>query len=418
MKRKLNKVAIVLSFALAFSGLYGCGKEAENASAEQTVEETYESDLDSIELTDIEDLEVGRTSMSDPGNTSGAEEGGYGPYLDKINELKSEGLADQFTLAFINDDGRDTPELIASDSTGSFNHENAFIFTIEDGEVVEVASVIAGVDGANLDYAIGANLVHISGATAGMRDAFYRIEKGRLEEVFVAEASSMDEDAKYSINKESVKEDDYYKQINDFMEPYNPLVRIASDGLYDVTYTYSDGFGGFEQGSCESYTPDSEITGNMTDLYDYFEANIDHVATDFKELQYDDSYKNSDITTDISGPTDTMETMADGLALAGPFFTVDKEGTVIGISYGGGMYSVCGITTGMPMSEAAEIAKSHGFTFSRVEIAHGTAKYIAVYDNAGMELYISSDADGDFGKTEESDVTGNVESILLQRCDS
>ena len=162
---------------------------------------------------------------------------------------------------------------------------------------------------------------------------------------------------------------------------------------------------------------ETNVETSMTDLYDYFEANIDHVATDFQELQYDDSYKNSDITTDISGPTDTMETMADGLALAGPFFTVDKEGTVIGISYGGGMYSVCGITTGMLMSEAAEIAKSHGFTFSRVEIAHGTAKYIAVYDNAGMELYISSDADGDFGKTEESDVTGNVESILLQRCD-
>lgn len=162
----------------------------------------------------------------------------------------------------------------------------------------------------------------------------------------------------------------------------------------------------------EAGSDESEET-SMTDLYDYFEANIDHVATDFQELQYDDSYKNRDITTDISGPTDTMETMADGLALAGPFFTVDKEGTVIGISYGGGMYSVCGITTGMPMSEAAEIAKSHGFTFSRVEIAHGTAKYIAVYDNAGMELYISSDADGDFGKTEESDVTGNVESILL-----
>ena len=69
MKRKLNKVAIVLCFALAFSGLYGCGKEAEDASAEQTVEETYESDLDSIELTDIEDLEAGRTSMSDPGDT-------------------------------------------------------------------------------------------------------------------------------------------------------------------------------------------------------------------------------------------------------------------------------------------------------------------------------------------------------------
>ena len=87
-----------------------------------------------------------------------------------------------------------------------------------------------------------------------MRDAFYRIEKGKLEEVFVAEASSMDEDAKYSINGESAEKDDYYKQINDFMRPYNPLVRIAFDGLYDVTYEIKDGSGGFEQGSMENYS--------------------------------------------------------------------------------------------------------------------------------------------------------------------
>jgi len=37
------------------------------------------------------------------------------------------------------------------------------------------------------------------------------------------------------------------------MGPYNPLVRIAADGLYDVTYTYSDGYGGFEQGNSEKY---------------------------------------------------------------------------------------------------------------------------------------------------------------------
>ncbi len=218
----------------------------------------YESELDSVELIDLADLDA--TSES-AGDASGESTGAYEVYLDKIDELKSEGLADQFTLAFINDDGRDTPELIASDSTGSFDHENAFIFTFEDGKVVEVAGVISGVDGANLDYAIGANLIHISGAVAGMKDAFYRIENGKLEEVFVAEASSMDEDAEYSINGESVKKDDYYKQINSFMEPYNPLVRIAYDGLYDVTYTYSDSYGGFEQGSSESYTPASEITG-------------------------------------------------------------------------------------------------------------------------------------------------------------
>ena len=48
MKRKINKVAIVLCIALAFSGLYGCGKEAENVSVDQTVEETDEGQGDVI----------------------------------------------------------------------------------------------------------------------------------------------------------------------------------------------------------------------------------------------------------------------------------------------------------------------------------------------------------------------------------
>ncbi len=216
--------------------------------------DTYESDLDSVEWAALEDLEADRANMSGSSDASDTVSKGFDYYADKIEELKAEGLADQFTLAFINDDGDDIPELIASDSKGSFDHENAFIFTIYNDEVVEVASAIAGVDGANLDYAIGANLIHISGAAAGMRDVFARIENGKLEEVFVAEASSMEDDAKYSINGESVKKDDYYKQINDFMRPYNPLVRIAYDGLYDVTYTYSDGNGGVEQGSMDPYS--------------------------------------------------------------------------------------------------------------------------------------------------------------------
>ncbi len=261
MKKIIKKAAIVLSVALAVSGLYGCGKEAENVNTDQTVEEPDEVKDDVIEAEDevIEAEEEVLESkgededVADTGDTS-EEEGGYAVYADKINELKSEGLADQFTLAYINDDGSDTPELIASDSKGSFDHENAFIFTYYNGEVVEVASVIAGVDGANLDYAIGANLIHMSGAAAGMRDVFSRIENGKLEEVFVAEASSMDEDARYSINGSEVKQEEYYEQINRFMEPYNPLVRIAYDGLYEVNYTCNDGYGGFEQGSSEAYS--------------------------------------------------------------------------------------------------------------------------------------------------------------------
>ncbi len=218
MKLKIGKTLMILCFVLAFSGISGCGKKPESD------------------------------------NASGA-------YLDKINELTSEGLADQFALADIDKDS--VPELIASDSEGSFEHDNAFIFTISNGKVVQLASVIAGVDGANLDYSKEANLIHISGAAAGMRDVFSEIRDGRLEEVFSAEATSMDEDAKYLVNGSSVDEDEYYKQINGFIESYNPLIRIAYDGLYEVSYRYEDGYGGFEQGNSGKYSSSDEITEKL-----------------------------------------------------------------------------------------------------------------------------------------------------------
>ncbi len=241
-----NVGVVMLTDYFTFYYGFGCSIDFYEENAD-----FYESELDKVDLIDLADL---RTDSADAGETSEEESGGFAVYHDKMEELKSQGLADQFELAFINDDGDDTPELIASDSKGSFDHENAFIFTVNNGEVVEIASVIAGVDGANLDYAIGANLIHISGAAAGMRDVFSRIENGKLEKVFVAEVSSMDENAKYSINGSNVKENEYYEQINTFMEPYNPLVRIAYDGLYEVEYKYENGYGGFEQGKSESYS--------------------------------------------------------------------------------------------------------------------------------------------------------------------
>ena len=154
----------------------------------------------------------------------------------------------------------------------------------------------------------------------------------------------------------------------------------------------------------------------MSDLFDYFGAKIDDVAFDFPELQYDDSYKTAkEGTTEVSEPAENMETMSDGFALAGPFFTIDTEGKVVGINYGGRTYCLSEIKVGMPMSEAAELAKSHGFSFNRVDITHGTAKYVLIYDNGETELYFVSDADGNTSKMEESDVTGNVDSIAVYK---
>jgi hypothetical protein len=270
MKKRIRVTAIIVCFVLVCYVMYGCGKETGSINTDQGTEEADEGRGDLItdeeqfaesdeepaanesDVQETSETEPQETEPSDLPETGNESETPYGgPYIDKINELQTEGLADQFTLVNIDED--DIPELVASDSKGSFDHENAFIFTVNNDEVIQLAGVITGVDGGNLDYSAGSNLIHVSGAAAGMRDVFSEIKDGKLEEVFVAEASSMDEDAKYTVNGSSVTEEEYYKQINGFVEKYNPLTRIAYDGLYEITYKYENGYGNFEPGGSEKY---------------------------------------------------------------------------------------------------------------------------------------------------------------------
>lgn len=247
-----NVGVVVLTDNFTFYYGYGCPIDYYEEN-----EEFYESELDSIELIDLADMEAAPAGY-EAAEESADSDNSYGAlYLDKINELKNGELVDQFALEYIDKD--EIPELIASDSAGSFDHENAFIFTIYNGEVVELASVIAGVDGGSLDFAKGTGLIHVSGSAAGMRDVFYEIKDGKLEQVFSAEASSMDDDAKYSVNGSNVKEDEYYEKIDEFVKDYNPMTRIAYDGLYETNYKYEDGYGYFEQGDADSYSSIDEI---------------------------------------------------------------------------------------------------------------------------------------------------------------
>lgn len=248
-----NVGVVVLTDNFTYYYGFGCPVDYYEENAE-----FYEEELNGIELLDLSDSGEG---SSDKTGEEAGDKAYAALYLEKINELKAEGSADQFALEDIDSD--EIPELIASDSEGSFDHDNAFIFTFHDGKVTLLASVIAGVDGGDLDFAKGGNLIHVSGSAAGMRDVFSEIEDGKLKEVFSAEASSMDEDAKYTVNGKEAKEAEYYEQINGFVEAYNPLTRIAYDGLYEMTYTYADGYGSFEQGSAGKYSTLDEITKEL-----------------------------------------------------------------------------------------------------------------------------------------------------------
>lgn len=90
-----------------------------------------------------------------------------------------------------------------------------------------------------------------------------QIKDGKTEEVFTAEVKGMDEDAKYSVNGSDVKEKEYYEKINGFLESYNPLTRIAYDGLYEISYKLEDGYGQFEQGGSKKYSSAEEISKEL-----------------------------------------------------------------------------------------------------------------------------------------------------------
>jgi len=221
----------------------------------------YDGELDSLELLDLGE------AASDTVSDAGDEDGAYKAlYLDKVKELSSEGLADSFALYHINDDN--IPELIAADSNGSFDRDNAFIFSVFDGKVVQLASGISGVDGTSISFSETKNLIREASGMAGAREIFSEIKDGALSEVFRAEMiNTLQRDADdneiftYSVNGKETDEAAYYKELAGFVADYDPMMRIDFDGLKMITYKSGDGSGYFEETETEAYLSLDEITG-------------------------------------------------------------------------------------------------------------------------------------------------------------
>ncbi|MBQ9550782.1 MAG: hypothetical protein IJU87_08215 [Lachnospiraceae bacterium] len=221
----------------------------------------YEGELDGLELMDFG--EAASDTASDTGEGGGAYEA---LYLGKVNELSSEGLADRFGLYHIDND--DIPELIAADSNGSFDHDNAFIFSVFDGKVVQLAGGISGVDGTSISFSEKKNLIRETSGMAGATEIFSEIKDGALSEVFKAEMINTlqtDEDDNeifsYSVNGKETDEAAYYKELAGFVADYDPMMRVDFDGLKVITYKSGDGSGYFEETETEAYQSLEEITG-------------------------------------------------------------------------------------------------------------------------------------------------------------
>lgn len=267
MLRQCRKAGLITGVCLMIAGLSGCGTsdtitEVETVKPEEIVEEAVkEAEPEGIP---VDDAKEGRGDVIPEEETEEGKENADPNgeiYKSVIEELKAVKSADQFELVNIDED--DIPELVASDSEGSYEHDNAFIYTAANGEAVLLASAMTGVDGSTLCYSEGKNLIRQSGGIAGSTDVFSTIKDGKLEEVFRAEMiDTLQTDANdeeiyaYSVNGKDVDKAGYLDEFSKFIKPYEPMTSIDYDGLNSIRFASDQDMAWFEpnDGQSKKYT--------------------------------------------------------------------------------------------------------------------------------------------------------------------
>lgn len=145
------------------------------------------------------------------------------------------------------------------------------------------------------------------------------------------------------------------------------------------------------------------------ELMDYYGANIDELMPVFPNLEIS---SDEGIYDKNGAQYIDKEEEFDGM-LSGPSFDVDSDHNIVGITYSGRRFVLAGLCAAMTIDDAIKTVKENGWEFSDVDFAHGTAQYVANYTKDGMMLTIVSTDEGEFGKTEESDLTGSVETVSV-----
>ncbi len=274
MLNQFKKAGIMIAVFVMTAGFCGCAEAGPASSNTDTME--TESEVATTAADTGSEPEGSESNAEDdpneglgdyiPDDEAGA---GYaGLYLDEIEKLVSEGMADQFALVNIDED--DTPELVASDSAGSYDHDNAFIYTVSDDNLVLLAEALTGVDGTFLCFSEGKNLIRQSGSAAGASEEFFVISDGKLKEVFRAEMiDTLETDAddeeiyRYSVNGEEADLRSYTEAVAQFVKDYDPLVSIEYDGMKKITYKQEDDTGWFEQTETIAYSTKAEVTKQL-----------------------------------------------------------------------------------------------------------------------------------------------------------
>lgn len=255
-------------------------EEIEQAETEEMVTEAVTTEVENDVITESEDKIIQELLIAEKQDLGYVE-----LYLERIFELKSTDMADQFLLVDV--DGNDIPELAASHSSGTFSEDNTFLYTVYDNSVVLLECGTSGMDGCSIEFSEGNNVIARRYGLVGEEYIYSKLNQGQLEEIFSTSTGGMyneevgDTVHYWGINGNGVSKEEYYDQIADFAMSYYPFTRIDYEGLWTIDISYSDGYINYERTYKQEYMTYDEIRTELKNKLPVTEFSaIEEVYTD------------------------------------------------------------------------------------------------------------------------------------------
>ncbi|MCR5357989.1 MAG: hypothetical protein K6E63_11375 [Lachnospiraceae bacterium] len=254
MINKKRLIAATAATAVILAMLTACGGGATaaapaqvNETAQEAVTEEVKEPEETEEAAEAVDEEDGMGDSFDEEEESGAASDAdqyIQAYLEEAKTLLDAGDADQF--AFVNLDGDDIPELVASSSEGSWDKDQVFIYGINNGVAVLLVSDIApGMEGHSLGFFEGENIIEVSGSAMGERYEYYSVRDGELDQVFTLENyddPEKDYETVYFVDGEEADEAAYAKAEKEFLASHGKLTRLETENMSVVSIDCSQGY--------------------------------------------------------------------------------------------------------------------------------------------------------------------------------
>ncbi len=139
---------------------------------------------------------------------------------------------------------------------------------------------------------------------------------------------------------------------------------------------------------------------DSVDLLDYFGQDVEKVKSVFPYMDYYEETRGDEII--YIEYKDKAEYEDGGIALAGPFFTVEPQTKVIdSIEYSGSRHTVAGIRPGMTVKAATDKLKAEGWTFKEVTFSEIKAIPTLHYEKGGVTIRVLSNKELDYSDKSE-----------------